>query len=292
MDLTDYLETLGGVGRRADLVARCGRPSLDRAVAGGTVVRVGRGRYVLASVSDVRKAAAVVQGVVSMRSAAQIHGWDQKQVPRLPDVTVPRTRHIAPVEREIVVPHWSDLPAYDVEDGVTTKRRTLVDCMRMLPLDESLPIVESALRRGDITLPALRRLADGMRGRGRARARGLAAMASTRTANAYESVLHALSSTVPGLDAKPQVPIRLPNGRVVRPDFVDLELGIVIEAESFAWHGDPAALTRDCERYNLLATLGLVVIRFSWYQVMFQPAYVLEVLALAVARARAPANVA
>jgi len=38
--------------------------------------------------------------------------------------------------------------------------------------------------------------------------------------------------------------------------------------------------------------LGLVVIRFSWYQVMFQPAYVLEVLAMAVARARAPANVA
>lgn len=227
-----------------------------------------------------------------MRSAAELHGWAQKRVPKLPDVTIPRTRHVTPVERKLVVPHWSDLPDRDVVGAITTKRRTLIDCMRMLPLEEALPIVESALRCGDISVRALRTLADSMRGRGRARARGLAALASTRTANAYESVLHALVSTVPGLCAQPQVTLRLPGGRVVRPDFADLERGIVIEAESFAWHGSTSALTRDCERYNAFATAGLVVVRFSWSQVMFKPAYVLEVLARAVAQARAPANVA
>ncbi|MCX6396668.1 MAG: hypothetical protein NTV23_09290 [Propionibacteriales bacterium] len=291
MDLTGHLDALGGVGRRADLVRRFGRTAVERAHRSGAIERVGRGRYVIAGMSDVRRRAAVVQGVLSMRSAAQVHGWAQKAVPRLPDVTVARTRHISAAEREIVVPHWSDLRHHDVDDGVTSKRRTLVDCMRMLPLEESLPIVESALRCGDVSSRGLREIAEEMRGRGRARARGVAAMASKDTANAYESVLHALAATVPGLNVRPQVRIRLPDGRTVRPDFVDLEAGIVIEAESFAWHGDSSALTRDCERYNLLVTLGFVVVRFSWPQVMFRPAYVLEVLAAAVTRARAAAHV-
>jgi very-short-patch-repair endonuclease len=162
----------------------------------------------------------------------------------------------------------------------------------MLTLDESLPIVESALRCGDVTPIGLRAIAEAMRGRGRARARGLAELASGRTANAYESVLHALAATVPGLRVEPQVTLRLPGGATIRPDLVDLELGIVIEAESFAWHGDTAALTRDCERYNTLIVAGLIVVRFSWSQVMFKPDYVLAVLASAVCRARSHANVA
>lgn len=291
MDLTTYMHEIGGVGRWADLLQRWGRSRVEKALAAGVIQRVGRGRYVVGNTSDVRKAAARVQGVVSMRSAAQLHGWAQKQVPERPDVTVVRNRRIDRSDRLVLVPHWSNLSDGDVVDGVTTKRRTLIDCMRMLPLDESLPIVESALRCGDVTLTELRALADGMRGRGRARARGIARMASTRTANAYESVLHALASTVPGLNVRPQVRVRLPDGRVARPDLLDAELGIVIEAESFQWHGETAALTRDCERYNAFAVLGLIVVRFSWWQVMFRPAYVLEVLASAVARAREHANV-
>lgn len=291
MDLTGHMRRRGGVGSWADLVARYGRTEVERAIADRRIERVGRGRYVTSTMSSTRKAATAVRGVLSMRSAAQHHGWAQKQVPKLPDVTVPRNRWVEPRERDLVVPHWSDLPDSDVDRGVTTRRRTLVDCMRMLPLDESLPIVESALRVGDISHAALRDLAESMRGRGRARARALAAMASSRTANAYESVLHALASTVPGLRVVPQLSMRLPSGKVVSPDFTDPELGIVIEAESFEWHGERAALTRDCERYNAFAVLGLVLVRFSWSQVMYRPAYVLGVLADAVASARSHANV-
>ncbi|MET3962332.1 hypothetical protein ABIE44_002266 [Marmoricola sp. OAE513] len=291
MDLTGHMRALGGVGQWADLVARYGRTEVERAIARGSIERVGRGRYVTSTLSDARKAASAVRGVLSMRSAAQHHGWAQRQVPKLPDVTVPRNRRVEPSERGIVVPHWSDLPPGDVNGGVTTRSRTLVDCMRMLPLEESLPIVESALRVGDISHAALRSLADRMRGRGRARARALAELASSRTANAYESVLHALASTVPGLNVVPQLTVQLPSGKKVWPDFTDPELGIIIEAESFEWHGERAALTRDCERYNAFALLGMVLVRFSWSQVMFRPAYVLRVLADAVATARRHANV-
>jgi very-short-patch-repair endonuclease len=167
-----------------------------------------------------------------------------------------------------------------------------VDCMRMLPLDESLPIVQSALRAGDVTGPELRAIAAAMKGRGRARAMAVAAMASARPANPYESTLHAYASTIPGLDVEPQAPIRVSPTLVLHPDLVDRALGIVIEAESFAWHGETAALTRDCLRYNAFTVAGWIVIRFSWAQVMFQPAYVLGVLEQVVRLARRHANVA
>jgi very-short-patch-repair endonuclease len=291
MELTEHIGP-GWIGLWSELVHAWGRTAVERAISTGRIERVGRGRYVVATASTAHKAAAAVQGVVSMRSAAEHHGWGQKRIPVLPDVTVARTSRISPGERRFLVPHWSDLPHSDVADGVTTKRRTLVDCMRMLPLEEALPIVESALRNRDISPAALRALAESMRGRGRTRARGLAAMANRRTANAYESVLHALASTVPGLSVRPQVRLQLEDGKFVTPDLVDLKLGIVVEAESFAWHGSTAALTRDCERYNALVNLGFTVVRFSWSQVMFKPAYVLGVLASAVNRARVHANVA
>lgn len=291
MDLISHMTLLGGACARRDIVRRVGARAVDRALHDGTLLRVGRGRYALVTATQATKAAARYTGVVSMRSAAQRHGWGQRRVPDLPDVTFPRTRHLSPHARLELVPHWSDIAPEDVVGGTTTKRRTLIDCMRNLPLQESVPIVDSAVRAGDITLAALRELARSMRGRGRTRAMAVAAMASGKAANAYESTLRAIASTVPGLSVVPQRPIRTPDGFVAHPDLSDAALGLVIEAESFAWHGESAALTRDCVRYNAFAGMGLVVIRFSWRQVMFEPAYVVTVLARAVRRARGHANV-
>jgi len=291
MDLVSHVTILGGACTRRALLERCGRTAIDRALAEGTLLRVGRGRYALASASAAVRAAAAVGGVLSMRSAAQRHGWGQKQVPELPDVTFPRNHHLPASARRLVVPHWSDIAPEDIEDGATGMRRTLIDCMRMLPLEEALAIVDSALRAGDVTLPGLRRIAFEMRGRGRARAMGVAAMASAKPANPYESTLRAIASTVPGLVVRPQHPIRISPGRVLHPDLADPVLGIVIEAESFAWHGKSAALTRDCVRYNAFTVSGWVVVRFSWYQVMFEPAYVLRVLEETVGLVRRHANV-
>lgn len=226
-----------------------------------------------------------------MRSAAQRHGWGQRLVPALPDVTFPRTRRLEPAARRALVPHWSDLAPDEVERGVTTKRRTLIDCMRNLPLHEAVPIVDSAVRLGDVTKGELLRIASQMRGRGRARAMAVAAMASRLAANAFESTLRAIASTVPGLHVRPQQPIRVAPGLDLHPDLLDERLGIVIEAESFEWHGDRPQLTRDCQRYNAFANLGFLVVRFSWEQVILTPAYVVRVLADAVARARRHANV-
>jgi len=121
-------------------------------------------------------------------------------------VTFPRTHHLPRAASKLVVPHWSDVAPDDIEDRVAGKQRTLVDCMRMLRPDESLPIV--------------------------------------------------------------------------------------IEAESFAWHGETAALSRDCVRYSAFTVAGWIVVRFSWFQVMFQTEYVLQVLEQVVHLAGRHANVA
>ncbi len=292
MDLVSHVTLLGGACTRAAVVERCGRAEVDRALRDGVLVRVARGRYALRTASAAVVAAASLDGVLSMRSAAQRHGWGQKTVPDKPDVTFPRNRRVPHAARSIVVPHWSDIAAEDTIDGVTGVRRTLIDCMRMLRLEESVPIVNSALRAGDVTLAELREIARSMNGRGRARAMAVAAMATTRPSNPYESTLYAIASTIPGLNARPQHPIRLSPTLVLHPDLADEDLRIVIEAESFEWHGKPAALTRDCTRYNAFTLAGWLVIRFSWQQVMFEPAYVVTVLEGIVSLVRRRANVA
>ena len=227
-----------------------------------------------------------------MRSAAQLHGWGQRLVPRRPDVTFPRNRRLEPTARRVLVPHWMALAPGDVERGVTSKRRTLIDCIRNLRLDEALAIADSALRLRDLTKSDLIRIAAGLRGRGRTRAIAVAVMATRKAANAYESTLRAIASTVPGLSVRPQSPLRVARDQELHPDLLDDQLRIVIEAESFEWHGDRRQLSIDCWRYNAFANLGYVVVRFSWEQVIFNAPYVVEVLARAVERARRHANVA
>ena len=208
-------------------------------------------------------------------------------------MTVPRARRLRADARELVLPHWSDLGPDDVDGIVTRPERTLVDCMRNLPLDEALPIVDSALRADDITEAELLALADSSRGRGRTRIQSVAAGATGRAANGFESVLRAQTMLVPGLNTVAQLEIKIPgSSRTIHPDLGDPVLRIAIEAESFEWHGQSAALTRDCRRYNVLALLDWQVIRFSWYLVMHQPAYVHRILLEAVAVAHRHAKVA
>ncbi len=283
MDLISQMTLLGGVCDRATLVRIRGAREVEAALRAGVLVRDGRGRYALPTASPAVRTANALAGTLSHRSAAHYWGWAQKRPPRLPEVTFPRDRRVDRRLRDRVTPHWADLPPEDVEGSVTTPPRTLVDCMRNLPLDESLPIVDSALRADDIERRSLINLADCTRGRGRTRIREVAAAATGKAANPFESVLRAQALLVPGLEVQAQLRVPLPESAVVlHPDLGDPARKIALEAEGFEWHGDSAALTRDCRRYNTLSLLGWQVIRFSWVLVMHDPAYVHRTLLTAV----------
>ncbi len=288
MDLISQVALLGGVTNRRTIIGLRSRAEVDRALRDGTLVRDARGRYALPVAQAGIRTASSVAGVLSHRSAAAYWGWAQLIPDGLPEVTVPRTRKVARPLRDILIPHWADLPPADVVKGVvTSKWRTLVDCMRNLPWHEALAIVDSVLRAGDITKRQLLRLAASTKGRGRARIMAVAEAASGKPANVFESVLRGVASLVPGLHVAPQLGVKVTSALTLHPDLVDLENKVILEAEGFEWHGKSAQLTRDCRRYNTFVLDGWTVIRFSWALVMFGAAYVQQVLIEAVKMARA-----
>jgi very-short-patch-repair endonuclease len=290
MNVVDCLERLGGLATRAALIQATSRAEVDRALAAGDVVVVARGRYALSSVDDAIRHAHRLSGVLSLTNAALHHGWEVKAVPAEPHVTVRRKRRLDKQQSLGVQVHYADLLPEEITDGIATNREvTLAQCLRQLPDDEALAIADSALRHGE-PVSTLRRVAQAARGPGAPKVRRIAAQARGEAANPFESGLRSIALSVPGLDVEPQVTIRSPGLRA-RPDLVDRVLRIALEADSFEWHGDRAALKRDARRYNLLVVDGWIVLRFAWEDVMFDPDYVRSVLCSVVALVAGPAEV-
>jgi very-short-patch-repair endonuclease len=277
MKVERVLTELGGVATRQVLVEATSRRAFDAAVAEGSIVRDVHGRYALPVASESFRAANRLVGVVSHRSAALHWGWELKSSPPEPDVTVRRNRVITAERREGVALHRADLAPGDVHGSVTSMERTLTDCLRSLPFDEALAVADSALRHRAVTRSQLTELARRVRGPGAPQARRVAAEATDRAANPFESVLRAIALDVEGLALKAQEVIADRSGRG-RPDLVDRERRLVVEAESHSFHSRRGALRRDCRRYTKLVLLGWRVLRFAWEDVMFEQGYVRECL--------------
>lgn len=279
MDLPEVVRRSGGLATRADLVRACSRTEVDRALRAGTLVRVAHGRYTLAGIADAPARAHAVNGVLSLTSAALHHGWEVLRTPEQPHVLLPRKRRITPERREGIVVHRGDLSTDDRSGIATSKLLTLTQCLRQLPHDEALAVADSALRAGDQAL--LRRVAEDVRGPGSDQVRAVAAAARRKAANPFESALRSIALGVPRLAVEPQVVISSP-GVWARPDLVDVRLEMVLEAESYEWHGDRAGFRKDVRRYTLLTAEGWVVLRFTWEDVMFRPDWVRRLIARAV----------
>ncbi len=283
MEVVEALAWRGGVADAESLRRLTSRRRLRTALENGSVVRLSRGRYALPDADEAAMAAARLHGVASHLSAAQLNGWELKQRPQRPTVTVPRGRTVAARRRSGIDVKWRDLPDEHVWNGRTTAGRTVVDCAKDLPFDEALTVADSALRHGNVTRGQLVRLAEQLPSSGRARALRVATLASGKADNPFESVLRAIALGVPGLALEPQVVIS-EEGFTGRPDLVDVGRRLVVEADSFEFHGRRQALTRDCVRYNALTLRGWLVLRFTWEQVMFEPDYVRSCLEQAAAR--------
>ena len=61
---------------------------------------------------------------------------------------------------------------------------------------------------------------------------------------------------------------------------------LILEADSFEWHGSRRALVRDARRYNNFVIAGWLVLRFSWEDVMHHADDVLRVLEAVESRGR------
>lgn len=271
MDPVEALRKLGGVATYGELIGPTSRRALRTSVARGELVRPQRNRYLLPGVADARRAAVLAGGVVSHLSAAQHWGWKVKDPPTRHCITLPRSGHRPSGDHEI---HWRDIPDRHVVRDVTDRVTTVIDCARAYAPDVALSVADSALREGLVTRQELLLAAERSPRTGRRRAWWVADQATGLAANPFESVARATALTVPGLQVRPQVSIE----GVGRVDLCDRCLGIVVECDSYEFHASADQLRRDIVRYTGCARRGLVVVRFTWAQVMHDPDYVRDSL--------------
>jgi hypothetical protein len=283
MEVTTALEQLGGIASRKELLRLVTRREIEEALIGGSVVKPTRGRYALPTDHAARRAAQHLTGTVVLISAAAHWQWKRMWEPKHPQVAVPVGRKVGPERRAGVDLRWRTVPSADVVDGwVSSRPRTVVDCAVLLPFPQALAIADSALRSRTVTRPELLARADGLDRQLRPRVRRVLEAADGRAANPFESALRAILLDVPGLSVEPQVRIDDGLGFVGRVDLADCRLRIVIEGESFEFHGEKEMLDRDCKRYSRLSADGWLVLCFSWTHVMTTPDWVRALVVAAV----------
>lgn len=227
--------------------------------------------------------------VVSHLSSAAMWGLplplaprDAQDQPHRAWLTVPSEPGRAARRTPVVVVTMAALPAADVEPvgpsvwgapiAVTTRARTVVDCLRALPAHDAVAIADAAARRGT-SRAAVGAVLDRQVGWPRIRrARDLLELVDPRRESWLESVsavaLHEL-----GLPrGEPQVEVRTPGGVfVARVDACWRDLGVVGEADGWGKYtaddptpsGAQRVLRSEKRREDALRDLGLEVVRWD-----------------------------
>ena len=287
--------TDAGVLRRRSLVAGGVHPDMiGSAVRRKRLTPVQRGIYLPgkrrpSALDEARAALLAVDqpgSAVSHHTAARLHGLV------VPDggpahLTIPRAERRP--HRDRLVLHTARLPPPDVVvlDGVTTTAvaRTLVDLSRLLGQVSAVWAVEDALRRDLVTTgeleAAARRLA---RTPGIIRARQRLRAADPRSQSPLETDAR-LRLAAAGLPPpEPQMRVVLPDGRSA---FIDLgypDHGVGIELDGRAWHELPEAVFRDRHRQNGVAFTELMLLRFTWWDVVHDTVRFVDLVRAALAR--------
>lgn len=101
----------------------------------------------------------------------------------------------------------------------------------------------------------------------------VARVADGRAANPFESALRGIVLDAGLTGSTPQVQLR-ERGIRMRVDLADRQRRVVLEADSFAWHGSREALAADCRRYDEAVASGWLVLRFAWEHVMSRQEWV------------------
>jgi very-short-patch-repair endonuclease len=169
-------------------------------------------------------------------------------------------------------------------DDVTTPTRTVLDCIRTLPLGEALAVADSALRLEIVDPDELLAAAAQLRGPHRRRIREVVGLADARAESVLESALRAILIEA-GIDGfEPQVAVR-DKSFSVRLDFGHRLLKLGLEADGFEYHATRKQLAKDCRRGVELTLRGWRVLRFSWEDIMYDPDWVVASVAAMVGAA-------
>jgi very-short-patch-repair endonuclease len=294
-DPVELLTSLGGVARAGRLATSGGeRRRLAALVAAGQVIAHPGGCYSLPGADRDMVRALVARAALTCVSAARLHGLAVlPAAAQQTHVAVPH-RHGSPAarrgptgSREVVVhrerpglltahPHPR---APDSGPWVVAPAESLARMLRCGDPLAAIAAVDSALNRRTCTV---RDVAALLTGPGSPGARGLLEECDGRSVSAIESVARVVLRRA-GYRAEPGV-------RISGVGFVDLlvEGRVVVELDGFAYHHDRHAYREDRRRDRELAAQGYIVLRFTWEDVVGDPARVVESVGACLRRGDEP----
>ena len=273
MDVVAAINKLGGTARWIELRQHVSQRALERAISDKAIVRIGRGVYRLPNLPEPDT---VLPGIHSHVTAAETWELGVLRRTKITHITVPRSAKLRDVPKNVKV-HYADLPP-DATDGRTTRPfQTVLDCARTCPFDEALAIADTAVRVRMITKPALLGAAAHLHGAGSRQARRVAELCDERSHSPLESALRALLHEEGLTFFEPQYSARTADGAVLaKVDLGDPQTGVLLEADSFLFHGHRGQLEWDARRYDVLVAHGYLVLRFAYEHVLGDKDWVVE----------------
>lgn len=271
MLLEEWLSRHDGIAHTSDIYAAgFSRHAISKAVDEGRTLRIRRSWIALHECEDDLLSAVGAGGRLTCVSAARRLGlW----VPDDGAVHISVRPEGSHFDKRRFSVHWSPGPA-------PARRRAPVEPLinvlhhaaRCQEPSAALAIWESALNRRLISADVLRNVSWSG-----SRAKRMAAIASRLSDSGLETEFILLMRAI-GVAVRQQIWI---DGHPV-----DALIGerLIVQLDGFAHHHDAVARRRDIEADARLRLRGYTVLRFDYFQVFFQPAFVQETIRTAIAQ--------
>ncbi|MGE5827202.1 MAG: DUF559 domain-containing protein [Micromonosporaceae bacterium] len=175
------------------------------------------------------------------------------------------------------------LRPFDVQvmDGVslTSRARSVFDCLRLLPPEAALVLLDRALQQGWITRNELTGRVGVHAGRlGAPRLVGLVRKASLGGYSAAERLAVGILRRAGLTGWVTNHAIQDEAGLVGVGDVVFVRARLVLEIDGWAYHVTPESFQRDRTRQNRLVAAGWTVLRFTWRDLTERPDQVIDTI--------------
>lgn len=214
--------------------------------------------------------------VVSHLAAAHLHGI--RDHPPAPWITIPPKRHLRLRHVRLVRVHINDEDIHLLNGMLVTSRaRTIIDCLCVLPFREAVELLDRVIQQKWISLDALAtRTQDSLGRRGAPQLRRLMRYATSDARFEAERRLHTLLRKAGIRGWEGNVEVRNAAGDLLAvADVLFSRLRLVIEVDGRAHHTAADRFQRDRQRQNALVAAGYIVLRFTWHDIVERPDYVL-----------------
>lgn len=216
------------------------------------------------------------------RTAALLWGWDLAVEPTGVEVVVPPggfTKRAGVVFTQLADPHVAPRRFQGLDPVPTLAPiETVLHCALTLPISEAVVIADSAMRQGTITLKTLTKAVRKHHAKpGYRRFRKVLSWSDEKSGSVLESLFRVLVLEA-GI-VRPGSQYVITRGEMrMRVDFCWEQLRLVVECDGRRFHDPNDARNTDRRRDNALESLSWRVLRFTWAEVVHDPAYVLDMV--------------